>query len=121
MNADTDIVANLEEKMHTAYQLACKLTYSTIDGTSNLYFDVRENWEHGTNGEIFSWSDGLYHEYLSRRIEGRCSIKAMIDFDIEKFEAKVDKDIQDFTDLLKLYGEPRILSKEELISRGYKR
>ena len=121
MNADTDIVTSLEEKMHIVSQLAYKLTYSTIDGTSNLYFDVRENWEHGKNEEIFSWSDGLYHEYLSRHIEGRCSTKAIIDFDIEKFETKVDKDIQDFTALLKLYGEPKVLSKEELISRGYRR
>lgn len=116
-----DITDSLKEKMHRALQLSFKLTYTTIDGTNNSYFDVREQWEHGKNEEIFSWADGLYHEYLNKQLEGRCSLKSLYEFDIAKFEAKVDKDIQDFTALLKLYGEPKILTREELIERGYRR
>jgi hypothetical protein len=105
-------MVTLQDKMVTALQLAFKLAYETIDGTSGNYFDVREQWPYGKNDQIWLWADGLMHGYYNDHV---------FESNADKFELEVDKDISDFTAMLKLYGEPKVLTREELIARGYKR
>jgi len=114
------IEKSLEELMNEAYNLALKLAYSSITETGH-YFDVREEFPLGGDSDkIFSWVDGLEHKFYHNRMIGHCSLQATIDFNVESYEKSVIADIEEFTRLIKIYGEPRVLSKENLRARGYR-
>jgi hypothetical protein len=114
------IEKSLEELMNEAYNLALKLAFSSITETGH-YFDVREGFPLGGDSDrIFSWVDGLEHKFYHNKMSGRCSLQSTIDFDIESYEKSVIADIEEFSRLIKIYGEPRVLSKENLRARGYR-
>jgi hypothetical protein len=50
---------------------------------------------------------------------GHCSLNEMINFDLEKFESEVIRDIENMKVLLARVGEPKRLTREDLIKRGY--
>lgn len=114
---ENEIIESLQEKMHKAFYLAMNVAYSELspDGTC---FTVRDCPE-ANDDRIWGWADGLVQDYAMKRINGECSLQAMIDFDIEKFEESVDSDIAFFEGLLEKLGKPVRLTKEEMRSRGY--
>lgn len=117
MNTET---TSLSDLMTRAYNLSLDLSFKTKTWKGN-YFDAREQFPLGGDADkIFGWSDGLFHKLYMNMEEGKCSIKAMTDFDIERFENQVIADIKEFEHLLKIYGQPLILSKEHMRARGYR-
>lgn len=111
---------SFQEKLNEAYRLACSLAYKTIleDGH---YFDVREDFPLGGNADkIFCYVDGLEHKFYENVSNGRCSLQATIDFDVAEHEKRIETDIEEFRRLILIYGEPRVLSKENLRARGYR-
>lgn len=50
---------------------------------------------------VYGWADGLCHKYYDKMSSCRCSPQAMVDFDIEKFEESVDRDIEKMKKILK--------------------
>lgn len=60
------------------------------------------NMDEDDSDTVFGYADGLSQKYLMARITGRCSIQAMIDFDVAQYEAKVDNDILTLTRLLSM-------------------
>ena len=113
---------SLEELMAEAIRLSYLLTYSTKTW-QGYFFDVREDYPMNDGylcDKICGWSDGLVHKYYDRMSNCECSVAAACDFDIEKFEEGVIKDIKRFTELLKKVGEPKILTRQDLRARGYR-
>lgn len=111
---------SFQELLNEAYRLACSLAYETIL-EDQTYFDVREDFPLGGDSDkIFSYVDGLEHKFLENRMSGHCSLQATIDFDIAEHEKRIDADIEEFRKLILIYGEPRLLSKENLRARGYR-
>ena len=111
---------SMQELLNEAYRLACSLAFKTIleDGH---YFDVREDFPLGGDlDRIFSYVDGLEHKSAKNIIEGRCSLQATIDFDVAEYEKRIEADIEEFKRLILIYGEPRVLSKNELKNSGYR-
>jgi hypothetical protein len=111
---------SLADLMEEALSLSWKLSYSTIapDGT---YFDPREDSTISDNDWtiISGWADGLMHKYQQNCMAGHCSLNEMINFDLEKFESEVIRDIENMKVLLARVGEPKRLTREDLIKRGY--
>lgn len=50
---------------------------------------------------VYGWADGLCHKYYEKMARFQCSPQAMVDFDIEKFEESVDRDIEKMQKILK--------------------
>jgi hypothetical protein len=111
---------SLADLMDEALSLSWKLSYSTIapDGT---YFDPRDDSTISKDdwSMISGWADGLTHKYLDKCTTGHCSLNQMISFDIEKFENEVIRDIEKMKILLARVGEPKQLTREDLVGRGY--
>lgn len=111
---------SLQDLMNEAYNLSLDLSFKTKTWQGD-YFDPRESFPLGGDSDkIFGWSDGLMHKYYEKISNGECSLKTTIDFDIEKFEQSVISDIEEFKHLIKIYGKPLVLSKENLRERGYR-
>ena len=68
---------------------------------------------------IWGWADGLMHKYYRTRADGHCSLQAMLDFDISKFEKEVKANIKTMEKLLVKIGKPVVLDMEEMKRRGY--
>ncbi len=115
MAADT--VQSLSELMHEAFIMSLNLTHSTLSPDGD-YFDARGiDGEHGDM--VYGWADGLMHKYYENRATGHCSLQAMIDFDVGKFEASVVEDIEIMKELAKTLPPPRKLTYAEMRARGY--
>jgi hypothetical protein len=117
---ETNDCKSTQELLNEAYRLACSLAYKTIleDGH---YFDVREDFPLGGDvDKIFCYVDGLEHKYAENITTGRCSLQAAMDFDVFEYEKRIESDIEEFKRLILIYGEPRVLSKDELKKRGYR-
>lgn len=115
-----EMVASLSDLMHEAFKLAMDLSHSEI-APGGLWFTPRQE-RIGTKKEdemVWSWADGLMHKYYQTRADGRCSLQAMLDFDISKFEEEVKENIQTMKKLLAKIGKPVVLDMKEMKRRGY--
>jgi len=74
---------SIKEKIEIATNWAFKL----LDKSENLP-DV-----------VFHWTDGLSQAYYYRMFQGRCSLSALIKFDVNKAEKNIDNVIEDFRKL----------------------
>ena len=81
--------ASLKDKMRTAYALSCRLAFTEEGGVH----DTGALYGAEASDLIWAWCEGGMHQYLEKRLEGRCSLQAFIDFDPGKFEDMVDRDI----------------------------
>lgn len=110
---------SLCDLMHEAFQLSLDVAYSEIapDGS---YFTWRPTGLGNHEDMISGWADGLVHKYYDNRVTGHCSLQAQIDFDIEKFEQGVERDIKIMKKLLEKLGKPIKLDFAEMRRRGYK-
>ena len=116
----TETCESLSELMEKAFCLSLELTHAT-KAPGGHYLDQRKH-QIGTKDDedmAFGWADGLTHKYYHDRAIGHCSLQAMIDFDIAKFEERVIKDISTMERLLKKYGKPIQLDFAEMQRRGY--
>ena len=108
---------SLKDKMIEASDLACDIAYSEVTHEGH-YFTVRDD-KQANSDRVWGWVDGLVQASAMKRIEGRCSLQATIDFDIGEFEESVDKDITWFKTVLARVGKPVRLTKQEMRDRGY--
>lgn len=110
---------SLSERMHRAFHLALKICYSELTPDGH-YFTPRDSF--GTRHQeemVIGWADGLVHKYYETHATGRCSLTAMVAFDVAKFEASVLRDIAIMERLLGRHGPPVQLTKDEMRRRGY--
>lgn len=117
----SEVCKSLSDLMQTAFKLSLDLSHTELSSLGH-YFTPRET-NMGTEKEtdmVWAWSDGLMHKFYENRSTGHCSIQSMIDFDVAKFEADVEKDIATMERLLKKYGKPVRLTFAEMQRRGYK-
>jgi hypothetical protein len=86
----------IKEKVYEAHQLAlevCGIGDPELADLSALPMDVQDRlWGH---------ADGLFAGYVEKRISGRCSLQATMDFDMTALEKELDDVIAEFTDLAK--------------------
>lgn len=75
----SDMMLSINDKLNKAYDLACKVADSDEAIKNRLELD-----------EIYVYVDGLKHKYFEERINGRCSIQASLNFDLEKEEKELD-------------------------------
>ena len=113
---DEQDVASLKDKMTEATRLAFQCAYKNI--TPDGYFHEEKKVD--LPDEVWAWADGLTQEYYMKQMEGRTSIQNIIDFDIEKAEQQIDKDIELFKQTLEKVGAPKKLTPEEYRALGYK-
>ena len=108
---------SLQELMFKAFQLSLDICYETIT-EEGFYHDLGDldksdiPYKEKFIEDSYAWVDGLYHKYYEKMSSGRCSLKAMIDFDIEKFENKVIEYINRAEEVLKILPPIKILTKE---------
>jgi len=107
--------------MRKAYNLSLDLGYCEIapDG-SFLTWREDASIPEADMGTVSSWADGLMHKYYIDRANGRCSLAATLSFDVEAFEAEVQKDIAMMAAHVARIGPPRRLDFAEMYSRGYR-
>lgn len=110
---------SLNELMWQAYNLSLDVCYSELT-PQRTCFTPRNNLTEEEGNLAFEWADGLIHKHYERVSSGCCSIQAMIDFDVAKFEQRVKDDIKKLEAVLKRVGKPVVLTAEELRRRGYK-
>ncbi len=85
---------SLSEKMGKAFDLSIELW--KLDETKE-YKALKRDEEADL---VYGWADGLCHKYYEKMSSGHCSPQAMVDFDIEKFEESVDRDIEKMQKIL---------------------
>ena len=107
---------SIEDKLNEATDLSFKIIYATTRPQGG-YLDVKE--DERITDEVWEFADGLYQEYFYKRLEGRCSLQAMIDFDMTAQEKHLDEIIATFKVILEQVGMPRVLTVEEYIALGY--
>jgi hypothetical protein len=90
---------SFQDKLDHALELACMLCYEN-DGK------VKNTSKYNKELEDLLWlyADGLIQKYHEKRITGLCSLKQMIDYEMEKEEIEIDEHIELFTQLLKAEG-----------------
>ena len=109
---DGEQVASLEELMGEAFHLSMMCAYATTQ--DGYYHNVRPE---GVLSEeevdlVFAWADGLVQKYAENRMTGHCSLQATIDFDVEKFEERVVRDIEKLKAILARVGPPTELTSQ---------
>ncbi len=118
-----ELEKSLEQLMSEAYYLSLDCAFETLS-PCNDYWDARTNLGLFLNPQdedkIWAWCDGLMAKYYDNHLKGHCSIQAMIDFDLEKFEQSVVADIEMMNAALKKLGSPRKMTFEEMQKRGYR-
>ena len=107
---------SLKDKMSQATRLSLQITYATITPDGH-YLETKEI---DIPDKVWAWADGLTYKYYENQTTGRTSLSNIMNFDIEQFENEIDKDIVEFQQLLKKVGLPKKLTKEEMITKGYK-
>jgi hypothetical protein len=100
---------SLSDLMHEAVTLSWDLSFEAVTPEGRY-----TKWRSVGNAEesdmITSWADGLMHQYYQRYSSGRCSLQAMIDFDVAEFEESVKRDVGVMRALLEQVGRPRQLA-----------
>jgi hypothetical protein len=85
------IELSIEEKLTLAYEIACNIGYS--DG----HMTVRPSEEYeAISDDVWMFIDGLYQQWFTKHKDGECSLKASLDFDMEKEEHHIDNHINVF-------------------------
>ena len=107
---------SIKDKLNEATDLSFKIIYATTRPQGG-YLDVKE--DERITDEVWEFADGLYQEYFYKRLEGRCSLQAMIDFDMTAHEVHLDEVIASFKAILEQVGMPRVLTVEEYVALGY--
>lgn len=69
---------SLKEKMHRAWVLAINADPDRIS-------------DQDLQNDVYAYQDGLWHKYLSDRLEGRCSLAELFSFDVAQLESEIDK------------------------------
>ena len=80
--------ASFEEKLNRAYDLSCSLVFNEDNSLKNI-----EHIPTDIQDLIWGYIDSLIQQYHLNRINGRCSLKAMLDYDMENEEKKLDEQI----------------------------
>lgn len=106
---------SIEDKMHRCTHLALQVAYCELDPAGG-FFTPRSI----DDNEVWSWAEGLYQARFIRLMEGRCSLQASLDFDMEAEEQNIDRLIVKFSSLLGSLGEPITLTVDEMCRRGYR-
>ena len=86
---------SLNEKIVEAHYIANRLG-TLINASAALDLSLDDE----TTGMIWGHADGLTAKWLYNRRDGRCSLQAMIDFDPEAEEARLDTQILTMRTLL---------------------
>jgi hypothetical protein len=94
--------ASLADKMGKAFDLSLALW--RLDEARG--YDVLKRDEEADL--VYGWADGLVHKHYQDMSTGRCSLLAMVKFDIEKFEESVDRDIEKMNKMLVRVRQPVI-------------
>jgi hypothetical protein len=109
---------SLADLMGEAYATSLDVAYETI-APNGYYLNAREvPVEH--SDMVWAWADGGVHAYYERMVTGRCSLQAQIDFDLERFESRVVRELDLMQRILRRLGAPRVLTFEEMQARGYR-
>lgn len=111
---------SLKDLMDKAFSLSLDLAHSELAPDGHYFTPRNLPISQEKNDLIFGWADGLVHNYYERICSGRTSIQAQVDFDIEKFEETINKDIKQMEDLLVIYGKPIKITFDEMKKRGYR-
>ena len=104
---EEQVESSLEEKMQKAFFTSLKLVHKSklADGT---YYSTRDLPDE-VNYIAYAWADGLTHKYYQNMANCHCSSRAMVDFDIGKFEATIDNELLLMEKYLKILGEPIVV------------
>ena len=81
---------SINEKLQKLYELSCNLAY--VDHCKVV--DTDKLYGKAISDIIWSIVDGLYSQWVCNMIEGRCSLQAMIEFDLSTVEKQIDDRIE---------------------------
>lgn len=93
--ATNEIEPSLAEKLSEVTNLALQIDNFLY--TNNLY----EFFDYDLIEKVDGYARGLIQERIIKNIEGRVSLRQLIEFDIAKEEEKIDDDIILFKEILK--------------------
>ena len=110
-------VKSFQDKIGEATHLAFEIIYAD-KRPSGGYLNTKD--DERITDEVWEWADGLPQAWIEDRVDGRCSPKSLVDFDMEAQEKSVDDIIKTFESILEQVGRPKTLTQEEYIAMGYK-
>ncbi len=85
---------SFQEKLCYAEKLADKICFN---GSSPKDTDM---YGKEISDLLWAYVDGLMAKFLMNRINGQCSLKAFMEFDMEEEEKKLDKHIEQFEKII---------------------
>jgi len=88
---------SMDEKLQTLYELSLNLAYAEDPYACHKccrVIDTDEKYGKEISDIIWGMVDGLYPNWIMKRIEGRCSLQALIDFDLSEVEKQIDDRIE---------------------------
>ena len=91
---------SINNKIEKAFRLAFKL--GDFENDNNIDISKLEN-DPELDDMIWGHADGLKAQRLFNMRDGRCSLQASMDFDIEAEELQLDKEIKIFQELIDKY------------------
>lgn len=100
--SNQDIGLSFGDKLSKAYYLSLEILY-----TGGRCIELRDlsHLPEDTIDDLFAWADGLHHKYHEKRQSGQCSLSAMVSYNIEIEEQKIDQTIAEFREILRGLGE----------------
>ena len=82
----------MDEKLQVLYELSVNLAYA--DDQCCQVIDTDEKYGKKISDIIWSMVDGLYPDWIMKRINGRCSLQMMLDFNMSAVEKQIDYSIE---------------------------
>jgi len=92
-----EVEQSMREKLGEATGLSFELAYESIGGEEPR--DTDKIFGEEASDKIWAYVDGWRQDWIAKNIEGRTSLKAMMEFDIAKEEKRIEKDIEFFKGL----------------------
>lgn len=92
-----DVEKSMDEKLQTLYELSVDLAYEGDpynDDRCCEVVDTDEKYGKEISDIIWGMVDGLYPNWIMKRIEGRCSLQASLDFDMSAVEKQIDDRVE---------------------------
>jgi len=95
---------SIDDKLQLLYESSVNLAYAENPYDENecsQVIDTDEKYGKEISDIIWSMVDGLYSNWIMKRIEGRCSLQASMNFDLSEVEKEIDDRIRILKGLIK--------------------
>lgn len=102
MRTDTE-EKSIDDKLRELYNMSLGFAY--VDDDCIEVIDTSKLYGKKIADIVWSSVDGLFAKYIDNMINGRCSLRASIDFDLGEIEKQIDDRIKILKQAIKKEGQ----------------